>query len=249
MTEAPAPAIELVGLGKSYAGRPALVEATLTVERGEIFGYVGPNGAGKTTTIKILAGLLKPTSGDARVLGKSVRESPLDVKARIGYVPESGAVFEKFSPAEYLTLVARLYGLPDALVAERRDHWLEAFGLAADRDRPMTALSKGTRQKVCWIAALMHEPDVLVLDEPLNSLDVESVALAKDLMARFAREGKTVFYSSHLIDIVAMLCTKVALVHRGRILASGTVEEVTTRFNASSLERVLLDLGHEVAPA
>jgi len=249
MTEAEAPAIELVGLGKSYAGRPALVEATLTVGRGEIFGYIGPNGAGKTTTIKILAGLLKPTSGDARILGRSVRENPLDVKARVGYVPESGAVFEKFSPAEYLTLIARLYGIPAASIDERRNRWLEAFGLSGDRDRPMTSLSKGTRQKVCWISALMHDPDVLVLDEPLNSLDVEAVRLAKDLMARFASEGRTVFYSSHLIEIVEKLCTKVALVQRGRILASGTVDEVRTRFNAPSLERVLLDLGHEATPA
>ena len=236
------PAIELVGLGKTYGATRALADASLTVARGQVFGYVGPNGAGKTTTIKILAGLIKPTSGDARVLGTSVREQPLAVKASIGYVPESGAVFEKFSAMEYLTLVGRLHRLPEDVIEQRVGHWLGVFGLQADRLRPMLALSKGTKQKVCWIAALLHEPDVLVLDEPLNGLDVESVAIIKDLMARLAIEGRTVFYSSHLIDIVVKVCTSVAVVSRGRILAAGSVAEVTASFGQESLERVLLDL-------
>jgi ABC-2 type transport system ATP-binding protein len=237
------PAIAIADLRKSFGTAEALSGVTLEVRRGEVFGYVGPNGAGKTTTLKILAGLIRPTSGGVRVAGVDVLERPLEAKARVGYVPESGALFEKLSAREYLTLTARLYGLPEAQVAARVAHWLSFFDLAARAEEPMTALSKGMKQRVCWMAALLHEPEVLVLDEPLNGLDVETVARVKDLMAALAADGRTVFYSSHLIDIVALVCTRLAVLHRGRILAAGTVPEVLAALQAGSLEEALLRLG------
>jgi ABC-2 type transport system ATP-binding protein len=217
------------------------------VGRGEIFGYLGPNGAGKTTTIKILTGLLRPTAGDARVVGFSVLEAPLEVKARVGYVPESGALYEKLAPEEYLSLVGRLYKMAGPAIEEGLARWLSRFQLTAQRRTPMHALSKGMRQKVCWIAALLHEPEVLVLDEPLNALDVEAVALAKDLMSELAADGRTIFYSSHLMDVVARVCSRVAVLRAGRLVASGTPAEVTAAAGADDLEQALLKLCRDPA--
>jgi ABC-2 type transport system ATP-binding protein len=239
----PAPAIQIDDVRKTFGAAEALCGVTLAVRRGEVFGYVGPNGAGKTTTLKILAGLIRPTAGSVRVAGVDVLTQPLEAKARVGYVPESGALFEKLSALEYLTLTGRLYALPEAEVASRVAHWLRFFDLAARAEEPMESLSKGLKQRVCWMAALLHDPEVLILDEPLNGLDVETVARVKDLMAALAAEGRTVFYSSHLIDIVALVCTRVAVLHRGRILAAGTVPEVLASLGAASLEEALLKLG------
>ena len=242
-------AIELRQLGKDYGTKQALRGVSLSVGWGEVFGYVGANGAGKTTTIKILTGLIRPSSGDALVGGHSVLEQPLEVKARLGYVPESGALFEKFSPVEYLTLIGRLYRLSEAQIRERMGTELRSFGLEADKDKPMGVLSKGTKQKVCWISALLHDPEVLVLDEPLNGLDVETVAYVKEMMRRRAQEGRTIFYSSHLIDIVEKVCTRIAVIHAGQIVSVGTVGEVVAASGSSSLEHALLALSAHAAPA
>jgi ABC-2 type transport system ATP-binding protein len=238
-----APAIAIDEVRKTFGTSEALCGVTLEVARGEVFGYVGPNGAGKTTTLKILGGLIRPTAGRVRVAGIDVLERPLEAKARVGYVPESGALFEKLSALEYLTLTGRLYGLPDAQAEPRVAHWLRYFDLTARAEEPMTSLSKGLKQRVCWMAALLHDPEVLILDEPLNGLDVETVARVKDLMAALAAAGRTVFYSSHLIDIVALVCTRVAVLHRGRVLAVGTVPGVLGQLGAASLEEALLRLG------
>jgi ABC-2 type transport system ATP-binding protein len=242
-------AIELRHLGKEYGPKQALRDVSLSVGWGEVFGYVGANGAGKTTTIKILTGLIRPTSGDALVGGHSVLEQPLEVKARLGYVPESGALFEKFSPVEYLTLIGRLYRLSEGRIRDRMGEELRAFGLEPDKDKPMGVLSKGTKQKVCWISALLHDPEVLVLDEPLNGLDVETVAHVKEMMRRLAQQGRTIFYSSHLIDIVEKVCTRIAVIHAGRLVSVGTVGEVVAASGAASLEQALLALSGSAAPA
>ena len=242
-------AIELRRLGKDFGSKRALRDVSLTVGWGEVFGYVGANGAGKTTTIKILTGLLRPTSGDALVGGHSVLEQPLEVKARLGYVPESGALFEKFSPVEYLTLIGRLYRLSEARIRDRMGEELRTFGLEADKDKPMGVLSKGTKQKVCWISALLHDPEVLVLDEPLNGLDLETVAHVKEMMRRLALEGRTIFYSSHLIDIVEKVCTRIAVIHAGQLVSVGTASEVMAAAGTTSLEQALLAFSASAASA
>jgi ABC-2 type transport system ATP-binding protein len=237
-----APAIRLSHLTKEYGGVRALDDVSLDVERGEVFGYLGPNGAGKTTTLKLLAGLLRPTSGAAFVAGHSVSDAPLQAKARFGYIPESGALFEKLSPREYLAFIARLYRLEDADAAARIERWLAYFDLAAVVDKRMTAFSKGMKQKVCWIAALLHDPEVLILDEPLSGLDVETVARVKELLRQIAASGGTVFYSSHLVDIVEKVCTRIAILGKGRLAAVGTVEAILAETGATSLEQALLAL-------
>ena len=239
------PAIELRNVTKDYLTTRALSDVCLTVNRGEIFGYVGPNGAGKTTTIKILAGLIRPTAGDAFVCGHSILAHPLEVKARIGYVPESGAIFDKLSPREYLTIIGHLYKLPVSLAQKQLQEWLDFFGLADRVDQRMEIFSKGTKQKVCWIAALLHDPEVLILDEPLSGLDVETISRVKDLMKSLVAEGKTIFYSSHLIDVVEKVCTRIAVLHGGRLIGAGSIDEVRVLSGAPSLEEALMKLWQE----
>ena len=239
------PAIELVDITKDYHTMRALNDVRLTVNPGEIFGYVGANGAGKTTTLKILAGLIRPTAGDAFVCGYSILSNPLEVKSRIGYVPESGAVFDKLSPREYLSIIAQLYRMTGSYANRKIDEWLDFFGLADRIDQRMEIFSKGMKQKICWIAALLHDPEVLILDEPLSGLDVETISRVKDLMKRLVYEGKTVFYSSHLIDVVEKICTRIAVLQRGRLIGVGSVEEVTASSGGASLEEALMKLWQE----
>ena len=239
------PAIELRNVTKDYLTTRALNEVCLTVNQGEIFGYVGANGAGKTTTIKILAGLIRPTSGEAFVQGHGILSHPLEVKARIGYVPESGAIFDKLSPREYLTIVGDLYKLAPSHAEKRIKEWLDFFGLMDRIDQRMEIFSKGTKQKVCWIAALLHDPEVLILDEPLSGLDVETISRVKDLMKRFTADGKTIFYSSHLIDVVEKVCTRIAVLHRGRLIGTGSIDEVRVLSGAPTLEEALMKLWQE----
>lgn len=239
------PAIVLNGLAKNFGPTRALDGIDLVVRRGEIFGYLGSNGAGKTTTIRILCGLLAPDAGDAFVCGRSVLAEPLAVKATIGYVPESGALFEKLSPREYLTMVGKLYGLPDDVIDIDMDRWMLYFGLHDRIDQRMDGFSKGTKQKICWIAAVLHDPAVLILDEPLNGLDVEAVTLAKDLMKEMAAQGRTVFYSSHLVDVVEKVCSRVAVLNHGRLLRVGTPAELVAETRAETLEYALKTLWRE----
>jgi ABC-2 type transport system ATP-binding protein len=234
------PAIELKDLSKAYGVSRALTDVNLTVGRGEVFGYIGANGAGKTTTIKIMTGLIRPTAGDAVICGHSISADAIQAKSLIGYVPESGALFEKLSAREYLTATARLYGVAEAVIGGQIVPWLDYFGLSERIDQPIGLLSKGNKQKICWISALLHDPEVLILDEPLNGLDVEAISKAKDLILDLASRGKTVFYSSHLIDIVEKVSTRLGVLHGGRLIAVGTPDEVRHHFGAETLERALL---------
>jgi ABC-2 type transport system ATP-binding protein len=242
------PAIEIVDLAKSYDAVRALDRVSLTVRRGEVFGYLGPNGAGKTTTIKLLTGLIRPTSGDARIGGFSVVEHPLEVKARIGYVPESGAIYEKLTPREYLTITGELYGMSDPVIEAKVRELLEMFGLLERIDERMETFSKGMKQKVCLASALIHGPEILFLDEPMNGLDVDAVMLMKDLIQRLSRAGATIFYTSHLIDLVEKICTRIGVLDRGRLIAAGTVGELLERTGAPSLELALMKLWGRPTP-
>ncbi|HMG34854.1 MAG TPA: ABC transporter ATP-binding protein [Blastocatellia bacterium] len=237
--------IVLRNLTRDYGTARALDNINLEVGRGEIFGYLGANGAGKTTTIRILTGLLRPTFGDAFVCGRNIALEPMEVKARIGYVPESGAIFEKLSPNEYLTIIGQLYKLPASPLRDRIDYWLRFFRVSERADQRMEVFSKGTRQKICWIAALLHEPEILILDEPLNGLDVETIAAVKELMKSFAASGRTIFYSSHLIDVVEKVCTRIAILQNGRLIGGGTIDEVRMIAGGASLEEGLLRMWQE----
>ena len=218
--------ITVQGLTKTYGATAALDSASFTVPPGQVCGYLGPNGAGKSTTVKILTGLLRPSGGTASVAGFDVVQQPLEVKKRIGYVPETGAVYSTLSANEYLAVVGALHEMPEELVAERSRRMLELFSIADAADRRLDTLSKGQRQKVVISAALLPDPEVILFDEPLSGLDANAARAVKDIVRGLADRGKTVLYCSHILDIVERLCERVIILNRGKIVADGATSEL-----------------------
>lgn len=226
------------GLTRRYGETLAVDGIDLDVPRGQLLGFLGPNGAGKSTTLRILTGMLPPTSGTVEVSGIDVVRDPLAVKRITGYVPESGAVFETLTGREYLDLVAELYRLPAADAAARAARLAELFQLDERVlvHEQLAACSKGTRQKVVIIAALLHRPKVVLFDEPLNGLDANAALAFKTLVTTLAREGATILYCSHLLDIVERVCERIVVLLRGRIVADGSAAELAARTGEASLE-------------
>jgi ABC-2 type transport system ATP-binding protein len=224
------------GLTKYYDKKCALQALDLRVDPGEILGFLGPNGAGKSTTVKILTGMIRPTSGRAMVAGFDVVEQPLEVKARIGYVPETAAIYDGLTADEYLELIASLHHLDPAAAKSRRGELLEIFGLGAAAHQRMTEFSKGMRQKVVLAAALLHRPEVLFLDEPLDGLDANAAAVVKELLKKLASQGRTILFCSHILEVVERMCTRIVVINAGRTVASGTTAEIREATGTASLE-------------
>jgi len=223
-------------------GKPVLHGVTFDVGRGQVAGYVGPNGAGKTTTMRLLTGTLRPDAGRVVVAGVDVAEQPLEAKRRFGYVPEHGHLFESFTPEEYLAFVGRMHGLPERTLALRTAAHLAFWGLAGAARQPMTGFSKGMKQKVLLAAALLHDPAVLLLDEPLNGLDAHAVLQTRALLKALADAGRTVFYSSHLLDAVERVADHVVVLREGRVVREGTPAEIAGAVGSGSLEEAFARL-------
>lgn len=239
------PAVLVDGLVHAY-DKPVLDGVSFRVAPGEVVGYLGPNGAGKSTTIRILLGMLAPQKGGVRVLGVDPAVDPMTVRAAVGYVPESGALYETLSPREYLTLIGRLRSLDERVVEARLDALLDAFGLLAQRDQRMTSFSKGMKQKVVIAAALIHDPKVLFLDEPLNGLDANATLVVKDVIKGLSAKGTTVFYSSHLMDVVERISDRVVILDHGKVVADGSFAALRAGAGDASLEALFARL---TAPA
>jgi len=222
----------------SYSSAEVLHEVSFGLKRGEIVGLLGPNGAGKSTTIKIIAGILAPGGGSVRVAGLPLPERATDVKQRIGYVPENAVLFESLEGQEFLELSGRLHGVEEAKLQARIREILETFGLSSDRMSRLDTYSKGMRQKVLIAAALLHNPDLILLDEPLSGLDVNAAILIKDLIAALAAEGKTILYSSHVLDVVEKVCDRVLIIHQGKLIADGSAESLKESTHQETLEDV-----------
>jgi ABC-2 type transport system ATP-binding protein len=235
-------AVELRGVRKRFGARTVLDGVDLAVERGTVLGYIGPNGAGKTTTVKILCGLLASFEGEARVLGLDPRAEPLAVKRKIGYVPENPVLYELLTVGEFLLLVGRLHGLEDELVKRRAAEFLEVFELSERLGARIQTLSKGMRQKVLLTSALLSDPEVVFLDEPLSGLDVNATILVKELIRALARGGKTVFYCSHVMDVVERVCDRIVILDGGRIAAQGSFDELQAARGGGSLEEIFARL-------
>jgi ABC-2 type transport system ATP-binding protein len=235
-------AIVMENLSRAYGDKWALYGLDLQVGAGEILGFLGPNGAGKSTTVKILTGMIKPTQGRALVAGLDVVQDPIAVKRRIGYVPESSALYESLTAREYLDLVASLYHEPRASARQRIDELLDRFDLSAARDQRLSEYSKGMKQKVLIASALMHRPDVLFLDEPLTGLDANAALVVKELIRSLAAQGRTIFFCSHVLEVVERICTRIVIVDRGRAVADGTPAEIADRADATSLEAAFVAL-------
>jgi ABC-2 type transport system ATP-binding protein len=236
------PLITIRGLTKSFGPKPVLRGIDLDVAPGQVLGYIGPNGAGKTTTVKILAGMLDQFGGQATVCGFDVMREPLEVKRRIGYVPESAALYEPLTPREYLRFIGQLYGMPADGIERRTTEMLELFGLAGELDQRMATFSKGMRQKVLIVAGLIHNPQVIFLDEPLSGLDANSVVIVKEVITRLAEHGKAIFYCSHVMDVVERICDRITIISDGQIIADGTFEQLQRMNKAASLERIFTQL-------
>ncbi len=236
------PAIEVRGLRKSYGTKLALAGVDLTVEPGTVQGYIGANGAGKTTTVRILIGLLEGFEGEARVAGFDPRTEQVEVKRRIGYVPENAALFDTMTVAEYLLLVGRLHDLDDSVIIDRCTEILDALDLTSRLVSRVSSLSKGMRQKLLFCAALVHDPEVLFLDEPLTGLDVNASMLIKELIRELADRGRTIFYCSHVLDVVERVCDRIAIVDEGKLVAEGTFAELVDQRGIGSLEGILASL-------
>jgi ABC-2 type transport system ATP-binding protein len=228
--------IRTEGLTKSYNGKPALVDLDLSVQPGEIFGFLGPNGAGKSTTVKILTGLIPADRGRAVVAGYDIATQPLEAKRRIGYVPETPKLYESLTADAFLDIIGALYHLDPATSRSRRADLLGLFELTTARYKRLREFSKGMRQKVVITAALMHKPDVLILDEPFDGVDANTTSILKALLREMAAQGKTILFSSHILEVVERICTRICIIHEGRKVVEGTAVEIMSMYRAPTLD-------------
>ena len=238
------PPIVLEKLSKRFATQLAVDTLSFSVPAGQIVGFLGPNGAGKSTTLRMLTGILQPSAGTARVCGFDLRTDPLEIKRRIGFVPESGAVFESLTGLEYLEMVAALYGIPARAARERIEQFIAFFDLSLETlvSKMLGAYSKGMRRKVVITSALLHNPSVVLFDEPLDGLDANAAVGFKALIQTLAREGKTILYSSHILDVVERVCDRVIIIDKGRLLIDGPPDELVAAHQARTLENLFTQL-------
>jgi ABC-2 type transport system ATP-binding protein len=234
--------LEVRSLTKTYRGIPAIDHVSFRLGAGEIVGYVGPNGSGKSTTVKIVTGLLEPGEGQVLFEGRSIRDNLTAYRAAFGYVPEEAHVYTHLSGLEYLQLVGRLRNLPEPLIDLKANRLLALLGLESWRHSPITLYSKGMKQRVLIAAALIHDPRLLVFDEPLSGLDVVSARLFKDLIQQLALEGKAILYISHVLEVVEVVCHRVIVIAKGRILADAPPAELKTTLQLANLESVFAQL-------
>ena len=232
------PIIRLKNVVKNYGEKKVLKGITLDIYPGQVIGYIGPNGAGKSTTVKILCGLISDYEGDVFVEGIDLKQDPLSVKRKIGYVPELAELYDVLTPAEFLGFMADLYEIPKDVAEERIRKMLAAFGLDTNMNQRMDTFSKGMRQKVLIISGLLHNPDIIILDEPLSGLDANSVIIVKDLISKLAKDGKTIFYCSHMMDVVEKVSDRIVLINDGVVLADGSFEELQSQQGNQSLEKI-----------
>src|SRR5215472_18315234 len=218
--------LETLGLYRSFGGLVAVDNLNLKVERQQFYGFLGPNGAGKSTTIKMLTGLLRPTSGQIRILGLDLQTNSVAVKRRIGVVPEGLALFERLTGAQLLNFVGRMYGLPRDVAAERTAELLEFMDLKDSADKLVADYSHGMKKKTALAAAVIHGPEILFLDEPFEGVDAIAATSLKRLLQRFISHGGTVFLTSHVLEVVERLCTHIGIIQKGRLVASGSLEEL-----------------------
>jgi ABC-2 type transport system ATP-binding protein len=250
--------LELLDVSKSYHGIAAVRSLNIRIAPGEVLGLLGPNGSGKSTTVKMIVGLLRPSRGHVTWLGRDIHEQLLDYQRLVGYVPEEPRLYAYLTAVEYLELVGGLRDIPRTSLSRRIDRYLELFGLDTDRHAPLASFSKGMRQKVLIAAALLHDPQIVVLDEPNSGLDVASSLILRNVVATLSAGGKTIIYSSHLLDAVEKVCHDVVILHKSHVVAcnsiaalrdstrTGTLEEV---FAAVAVDQDVAQVGRDIVSA
>lgn len=240
--------LEVRNLVKTYRRIPAVDDVSFSIDSGEILGYLGPNGAGKSTTVKILIGLIEPTHGEILFNGQDVRSDWPGFLRRVGYVPEEAHLYPHLSGREYLQLLGRLRGIERAQLDARIDELVRLFGLWEDRHSPLSAYSKGMRQKILISGALLHNPQLLILDEPFSGLDVNTALVLRTLIRALSARGKMIFYSSHVLEVVEKVATSVLILRKGKRVAHDRVENLRDLMQQSSLEGVFAQLTQQQDP-
>ncbi len=237
--------LELRHVSKSFSGIPAVSDVSFTARPGQVTGYLGPNGSGKSTTIKMITGLIEMTDGEILFQGERIQRDPIAYKQRMGYVPEEPHLYAHLTGLEYLTMVGQLRNLPEKRTAERIDGLLRLFYLHSDRHVPISSYSKGMRQKILLSAALMHNPELVLLDEPFSGLDVGSALVIRSLIQELAARGKVVLFSSHELETVERVCSHIVILHRGKIVADDSIERLRTLMALPTLEDIFSQLAVE----
>ena len=235
------PIITIRNLSKSFGDKEVLRDINLDIFKGEIIGYIGPNGAGKSTTVKIMLGLIEEFWGDIKIFGKDIRGN-VDYKGKIGYVPETADIYENLTAREYLTFIGELYGMEYEDVDRKAERLMQLFGIKNVYDARLSSYSKGMKQKVLITSALINDPDILFLDEPLSGMDANSVMVFKEVLEELTRGGKTIFYSSHIMEVVEKLSNRIILIAKGEIVADGSFEELKGKSMDGSLETIFNQL-------
>lgn len=237
------PVLEIKDLRKSYVpGVPVLRGVSFSVYPGEIIGYIGANGAGKSTTIKLMLGLLSVDEGEITLFGNPIDPKSGTFKTKIGYVPEGGDLYENLSPAEYFSFLGTIYGLSPDTIERRAKSLMGIFGIENQYHARISSFSKGMKQKVLIISSMLHNPDILILDEPLNGMDANSVMVFKEVLASLSKKGKTIFYSSHIMEVVEKISDRIILLSEGRVAADGSFEDLSEQTHEASLEGLFNDL-------
>lgn len=233
--------LSIKDLHKSYGSKEVLKGINLEVSKGQIIGYIGPNGAGKSTTVKILLGLEEGYTGEISVFGQNI-EGNMDYKRKIGYVPEIAEIYDNLTAHEYLTFVGELYGLDFEVADEKGQRLMELFSLKDVYHSRISSFSKGMKQKILIISSLLHNPDLLFFDEPINGLDANSVQVFKEILSQLAAQGKTIFYSSHIMDVVEKISSRIVLLNGGNIVADGSFHDLQEQNAEGSLEEIFNQL-------
>lgn len=234
--------LEVRNLFRSFRGIPAVEDVSFRIEAGEVVGFLGPNGAGKSTTVKMITGMLRPNDGRVLFQGRDIREDMVGFRSVLGYVPEEAHLYSYLSGLEYLQLVGRLRGIDEALLEAKATSLLRLLALEGWQHTPVSSYSKGMRQRVLIAAALLHDPKLLIFDEPLSGLDVVSGRLFKDLLEMLAAQGKAVLYISHVLEVVEQVCNRVIVIAKGRVLADARPAELTRLMHLPNLESVFAQL-------
>lgn len=236
------PIITIRGLEKSFGTKEVLKGINLDVEKGQIIGYIGPNGAGKSTTVKIMLGLINEYVGEIKIFGEDISSGNVEYKKKIGYVPEVAEIYDSLTGKEYLTFIGELYGLDYDVADEKAKKLMELFNLEKVYDSRISSYSKGMRQKVVIISSLLNNPDILFLDEPLSGMDANSVMVFKEVLAELASQGKTIFYSSHIMEVVEKISNRIILINDGKIVADGSFDKLKEKSMEGSLEEIFNNL-------
>ncbi len=236
------PIITTQHLFKKYEKNYVLQDINLSIEPGQVLGYIGPNGAGKSTTIKIICGIIDEFDGAVNVLGMDVRKEAIEIKRRIGYIPEQAALYDVLTPSEYLNFTGKIYGLSDEVITRKSLELLRLFQLQDKANDRMNSFSKGMKQKILLISGLLHNPEIIFFDEPLSGLDANAVILIKEILLQLKRSGKTIFYSSHIMDVVEKISDRIIIINAGKVVANGTIEELREGANKGTLENIFTSL-------